>query len=396
MQQRRVLTAVCAGVIAVMSLVSCSDSKDERVAKIGVIAPLDGGLVQFGRGIRNSVQLAVDEANRRGAVDGWRLEVEAADDSSDATKGEQAARRLAADPDLIGVVGTYNSGVAAKVAPVLEGAGVVMISPGNTDPSLTKGTGAQPSRPHRNYFRMVAADDVQAPFLAQAAWVDLAARRVAVVSETKPVSKGLADGFAAAYTAAGGAVVYSEVVPDGATDFAGVVADIAPLAPDLVFFGGEYDVGSGFTQQLSAGGVAVPVMGGDGLKDDAYITKAGATSEGDLASTVGAPLASLSKAQLYVEGYQKAGFAEPPSDFGVYAYDATNVIIAAAAKTLPGVSDVTAKARADMIAAVQATDLAGASGRLAFDAFGDTQTKVLTLYRVSGAAWTPTKTETVS
>ena len=102
---------------------------EDYYAKIGVVAPLDAGLVQFGRGIRNSVRVAVDEANRRHAVPGWRFEVDALNDSSNAATGEAAAGRLAADATVIGMVGTYNSGVAARVAPVLSRAGIVMISP---------------------------------------------------------------------------------------------------------------------------------------------------------------------------------------------------------------------------------------------------------------------------
>jgi branched-chain amino acid transport system substrate-binding protein len=393
---RRAATVTACVLIAAL-LSGCSDSKTVHTAKIGVIAPLDGGLVQFGRGIRNSVQLAVDEANRRHVLPGWRFAVEATDDSSDPAKGEAAARQLAASPELIGVVGTYNSGVAAKVAPVLNGAGIVMVSPGNTDTTLTVGADpAHPIRPYANYFRMVAADSVQAPFLAKAAMADAGARRVAVVSETKPVSKGLADNFAADFIADGGTVVYTRVVPDGTTDFKDVVGELAPLAPDLVFFGGEYEVGATFTKAVSDAGVSAPVMGGDGLKDDTYPTKAGSGSEGDMASTVGAPLASLPSAKSFVTAYAEAKFVEPPSDFGVYAFDAANVVIDAAHKALAGATAVTPRARAGILTAVRLTDMDGASGRLGFDQLGDTRTKVLTLYRVADGGWKPIKTEAVS
>jgi branched-chain amino acid transport system substrate-binding protein len=394
---RRVVSLVGVPFVMVAVAVGCSDSKTVHTAKIGVIAPLDGGLVKFGRGIRNSVQLAVDEANRRNALPGWRFQVDAMDDSSDPAKGEAAARRLAADPAVVGVVGTYNSGVAAKVAPVLGGAGIVMISPGNTDTALTVGSDpTNPVRPNGNYFRVVAPDAVQAPFLSQAAMADAGAHRVAVVTQTKPVSKGLADTFAADFTAAGGTVAYTRVVPDSTTDFKDVVAELAPLTPDLVFFGGEYEVGAAFAKQVSDAGISAPVMGGDGIKDDAFVAKAGPASDGDLASTVGAPLSSLPSARPYVDAYTAANFLDPPSDFGVFAFDAANIVIGATAKALKGAGSVTAPARAAIVADVQQTDMAGASGRLAFDQWGDTRTKLLTLYRVTNGAWTAIKTETVA
>lgn len=398
MLRRRHLVAL----VGLVALVAGACGRDRtpdtsRPLKIGVIAPLDAGLVEFGRGIRNSVRLAVDQANARNAIPGWRLEVDAADDSSDPAKGEAAARRLAGDPAVVGVVGTYNSGVAATVAPVLAGPAIALVSPANTDPALTLGPdAAKPARPYPNYFRMVAADNVQGPFLAHVAYDDLTARKVAIVSETKAVSKGLADAFAAAFTAKGGNVVLARTVPDRTTTFADVVRAMAPLKPDLVFFGGEYDVGAEFTKQVLAGGITVPVMGGDGLKDDKYIQQAGAASDADLASTVGAPAGSLPSAQPFLDAYARAGFAEPPSDYGAYAYDAAQVVITAAAGALKGRAAVTPEARRAVVAAVQATDSTGVTGRLAFDAFGDTRAKVLTLYRVAGGAWKPVKTETVS
>jgi len=367
------------------------------VATIGVVAPLNKGLTQFGRGIRNSVQVAVNQANARKALAGWKFDVKDEDDSSDPATGEAAAHRLAADPDVIGVVGTYNSGVAAKVAPVLDTANIVMISPGNTDPTLTLGADQpHPVRPHANYFRMVAADNVQGPFLAKSAYGDIKARKVAVVSETKPVSKGLADAFSADFTSRGGSVVFTKVVPDGTTDYHDVVPQIAAAHPDLVFFGGEYQVGAQFAKQVSEGGVKVPVMGGDGIKDDAFIATAGPASDGDFASTVGQPFASVPSAKPFLDAYAAAHYAEPPTDFGVYAFDAANAIIAAASQALQGKDKVTPTARRAVIGAVQAYSASGASGHVAFDKFGDPVDKVLTLYQVTTGAWKPVKTETLS
>jgi len=98
-------------------------------------------------------------------------------------------------------------------------------------------------------------------------------------------------------------------------------------------------------------------------------------------------------AKPFLDAYAAAKYAEAATDFGVYAYDAANLIIAGAAKVLPGADKVTAKARQDVVAFVQAADVKGASGAVAFDPFGDPKDKVLTLYRVSGGAWKAIKTE---
>jgi len=239
----------------------------------------------------------------------------------------------------------------------------------------------------------VATDAQQGPLLASYASGDLGAQTVAIVSETKAVSRGLADDFSAAFTESGGSVVSDTTVPDGTTDFAAIVDQITPLDPDLLFFGGEYEVAAAFRTAASA--IDAPLMGGDGIKDDAYISDAGERSEGDIASTVGAPLATLESAADFGDAYEAAGFADPPTDFGDEAYDAANLLIDAAAVALEGEDEVTPEARETVVAEVQAADSEGATGAIAFDEFGDTVTKVLTIYRVTDGAWAAVTTEEV-
>lgn len=375
---------------------------DAKVVTIGVIAPLDNGLTDFGRGIANSVQLAVDEANERNAIPGYRIAVEALDDSSDPAVGEQAAQTLAADPTVIGVVGTYNSGVAALAAPVLAEADIVMVSPANTDPTLTVGTDrANPARVNDNYFRVVATDADQGRLLAWYASGDLGAATVAVVTESKSVSSGLANDFVAAFTAAGGTVLSFETLPDDRASYNLPAAATAAAAvnPDLTFFGGEYEVAAQFTTALGAAGFAGPVMGGDGMKDDRFITVAGAASDGSLASSVGVPNSELDAPDFFA-AYDAAGFSAGPTDYGPYAFDATNLLIAAAAEALAndddggagdGAGDVASK-RLAVRDLVQTTQFNGITGTVSFDEFGDTTTRVFTIFEVTDGAWKPVVT----
>ena len=355
-----------------------------KVVKLGVLAPLDAGLTEFGLGIRNSVQLAVDQANADDAIPGWEIELVAVDDSSDAAVGAANAPTLIDDPGVVGVVGTYNSGVAAAVQEQFFGANLALVSPSNTLSSLTLGDDpANPVRPCTNYFRMVASDAQQAPFLARSV-KKLGAKKLAIVSETKPVSKGLADAFSDAFTNGGGKVVAQEVVPDGATDFSDFLDFALPKKPDMIFFGGEYPVAATLRTQATAAGFKKPIVGGDGIKDAAYIAEAGAASKGTLASSVGVPAAKLKSAKPFLAAYDDAGFTEPPTDYGTYAYDAANLIIAAAAQVLDGQESIPADARASVVEQIQGTKTKGTTGKISFDEFGDTTNRVFTLYRVAG------------
>ena len=372
---------------------SGADAASRPVVKIGVLAPLDAGLTEFGQGIRNSVQVAVDQANKRNAIPGWKIELLAVNDSSDPATGAAGAATLVADPEVIGVVGPYNSGVAEAALPALAAADLALVSPSNTLSSLTLGPDpANPVRPYDTYFRMVASDALQAPFLAKSVYAR-GIRTVAVVSETKAVSKGLADAFATAFADEGGTVTVQEVVPDGATDFSGFLAAALPGKPDAIFFGGEYKVAAALRDQATTAGFAGPLVGGDGIKDDAYISEAGAASKGTLASTVGTPLASLKTAKRFLTAYKKANFDTAPTDYGPYAYDAANLLIQTAAGALDGQDSIPADARATVATGMQEAEGQGATGPVEFDEFGDTLHDVFTLYRVSGPkarlVWAP-------
>jgi len=376
------------------SLIGCGTSTNpalsnpQQVVRLGVLAPLDGGLVEFGRGIRNSVQLAVNQANASGQFAGVRFEVAARDDSSDPQVGVVSAQSLANDPLVVGVVGTYNSGVASAVLPIFQDASLLMISPGNTDPTLTRGTNpSNPVRPHFNYFRLVVPDSVQGEVLARHSFQVLGVRNVALVSEDKPVSLGLVDAYADAFTALGGNITIREVAAEGTVNYTTIIGNVSATNPELVVYGGEFATAAVFRQQSVTQGLTVPLMGSDGIKDPAYITGAGPGSEGDFASSVGAPAANLPGGPQFLLDYQAAGFAEPPSDFGPYAYDAANLIMAAVARR--------GAVRPALIEEVGASEATGVTGRLAFDLFGDTLNKVLTIYQVDNGAFVPATTVTI-
>jgi branched-chain amino acid transport system substrate-binding protein len=356
--------------------------------RIGVLAPLDAGQVEFGRGIRNGAQLAVDQWNGANP-NGPLFELVAFDDSSDPAVGLAAAQQLVTVPALTGVVGTYNSGVATAVLPTLQSAGIALVSPGNTDPTLTLGANPDaPSRPYNNYFRLVVPDNLQGPALAEYAFSELGITEAGLLTESKSVSQGLADSFTERFTELGGTITASRVAPEGTTDYSALLDDIALTNPQLLFYAGEVPNASLVREQATAAGIVVPIMGGDGMKAQAYIDGANVSTEGDIASSLGAPAELLPSAAQFLTDYAAAGFAEPPSDFGPYAYDAANLLIAG---TLAGRGD-----RGTVLAFLEAVDDEGATGRLSFDSFGDTLNKLLTVYVVLNNEFLPIEIVTIT
>lgn len=390
------LVAAVATPVALGALVPASQAQrksSSKVVKIGFIAPLSGDLSALGIGMRNSVDLAIKQANASKKLKGWTIQLDAQDDQAKADVGAQVAAKLASDKAVAAVVGTLNSSVAQQTQPVLNKANIAQVSPANTNPTLTQGAdfATAKKRPFPNYFRVSTTDAIQGPFGAQFMFKNLKLTNVATIHDQKTYGKGLVDEFSKEFLKRGGKIVATEVVNPDDKDFSAVIAKVKAANPQAVYYGGEYPAASLLTAQMKAAGVNIPLMGGDGVYSGVYIDTAKAAAEGDYVTSVGAPTETQATAQAFVAAYNKA-YKEPYEAYGAYSFDAANVIIAALNSVLPKAKSVEA-ARPQILAAIGKTNITGATGAISFDEFGDTTNKVLTVYKVTGGKWVPSVTD---
>ncbi|WP_189745282.1 bifunctional serine/threonine-protein kinase/ABC transporter substrate-binding protein [Streptomyces nojiriensis] len=357
---------------------------------IGVDAPLSGGLSSMGVGIGNSADLAVRTANETRHVPGVKFETKVLDDGSDPAKGEANAALFVSDEKVLGVVGPLNSGVARTMVAPLARAGLANVSPGNTDPVLTLGpdwAGGTASRPYSTYFRTIATDVDQGPFAARYLHGAAKKTKLYVVDDASAHGTGLASGFTAEFTRLGGTVVGTEQVDPAERAFAGLAERVRSSGADAVYFAGYYDTAAPLSRQLKEAGVNVPLMGGDGIFDQQYLT-ANPKADGDLATNIGVSAEESAAGQDFLARYRKAGYPEAAGWYGPYAYDATwtvieavKAVVAANGGTLPG------DARARLPQAVARLSFDGVTGRVAFDGNGDTASRLLTVYKAEDGGW---------
>jgi branched-chain amino acid transport system substrate-binding protein len=398
--QRSVVAVGASLLVASLALAGCgtrgdsgSDSSGSgdsgnKVAKIGVIAPLSGDLAALGLGIKNSVDLAIKQANDGKTIPGWTLELAAEDDQATPDVGKNAATKLASDKDVVGVVGTLNSSVAQSVQPVLASAKIAMVSPANTNPSLTQGAdfATAPARTYPNYFRTCTTDSIQGPFAARYLFEKAGIKEVATVNDKKTYGQGLVNAFTEEYKKLGGKITAAETINPDDDKYDAVISKIKPTNPKAVYYGGEFPQAGPLSQQMKAAGLNVPLMGGDGIFSGEYIKLAGATADGDLATSVGAPTDTLPSATAFVDAYKAAGYQEPYEAYGAYAFDAANAIINALKTSLASAASGEA-ARQPTIDALAKVSFDGVTGKVAFDEYGDTTSKVLTTYGVKDGKW---------
>ena len=324
------------------------------------------------------------------------------DDRSIPEVGAGAATRLSDDTSVLAVVGPLNSSVAEQAAPILDQRKVVMISPANTDPTLTRGTDPKnTARRFGYYFRVAATDLAQGPFAAIFAYQTAGKRTAVIVHDGTAYGHDLAVGFKSRFEKLGGKVPTVETVDPQDKDFSAVLGRIRRFNPDMVYFGGDYPAASRLASQAAQQGIRVPLMGGYGIFDPAYVNLAGDAAAGDFATAAGASPDELPAARSFLDAYRAAGHSDPPGAYGAYAYDAANVVIAALAKVLPARGRITDDLRAKLRQAVQDGTADGVTGPVAFDRYGDATTRSLTVYEVKKDAsgqsfWSPRQTSQIS
>ena len=332
-------------------------------------------------------------------VDGWTITYKDRDDSTAAAgkwTQEQAtalATEASTTADLAAYIGTFNSGAAKIVIPVLCAAGIPMISPANTYPGLTKPGKGEADEPGKyypngcqhNYYRVVPADDLQGD--VGASWAkDLGATKVYVIDDTEIYGKGIADVFEKSATAAGLTVLGHDQAPGTSTDFKALAAKIAAKGPNLVYYGGITQNNAGqLWKDLREAMPTVKLMGPDGIYEDAFLTAAGAAAEGTYLTFGGTTSDQYTGDAAKFRDDYKAKYGTDLEVYTIYGYEAANVLIAAiTTASKAGAKDVKALRKGILDALAATKDFKGVLGTWSFDANGDTSLKIFSGTVVTG------------
>lgn len=349
------------GILALGVLALGLASAQSNVIKIATVSPLSGGQAGLGESIKLGAQLAIEEAQAKFKALGFDIQIAPNDDQATPDVGVAVAKRLINDPDILGVVGHLNSGVAIPSSEVYKEVNLVMVSPANTNPRIT-------DRNLPNVNRVCGRDDIQGPVGADYAVKTLKKSRLFVVHDKSAYGQGLADNFAARAKELGATVVATVGTEEG-SNFQPLVLQMRAQRPDLVYYGGIYDKGGVLLKQMRERGITATFMGGDGLDASDFVKIAGKAVIGSLYTTTSGPISTLPKAATFAKNY-KAKFGKDTESYGAYAYDAANVILAAleAAIKANGGKKPT---RDQVTAEVRKVKLSGITGDIAFDAKGD-------------------------
>jgi branched-chain amino acid transport system substrate-binding protein len=354
-----------------------------QMVKIGVDLPMSGGEAPNGGPTNKGVLLAIDEANKAGGQYQFDevLKDDAVNGVHDPAQGAKNAQELVADTTVVAIVGSFNSNVGKATIPITNAAGVVQISPAQTNPTLTKGTDAAALRTKaNNYFRVCATDDLQGPVAADYAYKVLKARKIAILDDTETYGKGIADEVEKEFKKLGGTVLSHDGIPKGTQDFHAILTKIKAENPDLLFFGGISTTGGILVRkQMPDVGLNIPYEGGDGIQEPDFPKEVGAAAEGTYATVASIDATRIDAAKGFLAAY-KAKFNEDVGSYSANAYVAAKIIIDA----VKAVGPDRAKVRAWV---ANLKDYKSIIGTFGFDKNGDTTNRIISIYVVKGGKW---------
>ena len=350
------------GFLVAPLFISSAAWAQKRVIKIATQSPLSGEQAAQGEHIKLGAQLAVEEAVKSLKALGFDLILVPFDDQAKPEVGVVNARNIVADPDILLVVGHFNSGVALPSSDIYKDAMLAMISPANTATEIT-------DRGYPNVNRVCGRDDIQGPVGAKYAAQDLKLKSVYIVHDKTLYGQGVADTFRAEAKRLGLKILGYEGTEERA-NFSPLIIPMKARNPDLVYFGGIYHQGGLFLKQTREKGVKAAFMGPDGLDSSEMVKIAAHQVIGSYYTTVAGPPDAYPESAAFAKRF-KQRFGKEVESFGMYGYDAALVGLKAieqAIKDLGGKKPT----RAQVSAAVRKLkNFRGATGPIAFDDKGD-------------------------
>ena len=283
--------------------------------KLGMLAPMSGSSAAIGPYMKNGAQLAVDEINAAGGVEGRKLSLQVEDDACDPKTAAAAAAKLVTAGINISV-GGYCSGATLPTLSIFNKANIPMIIPAANSADLVaqklpnvfliNGTGIQQAQ---------AASDFMKKEGAQA---------VALVDDNTSYSKDITTRAAENLKTAGVTVATQQSVTAGESDYSGAVTAIINAKSDFVYWTGYYQEGGLIIKQLRAQGYTGKIMVADGSVDKQLIDIAGKDNAQGVFATMTQTPATIPGGDAWIAKYKKA-FNTDPGPYSPQAYDAVRV-----------------------------------------------------------------------
>ncbi len=357
------------GLLAGVLLASGGIAQGESV-KIGFNVPLTGFAAADGKSALTGAELAVEEANASGGIDGATVELVVYDDQASPKESVPIANKLIdQDQVRVGVSGSY-SGATRAAAGVFQAAGVPYIAAYAVHPDIT--------RAGDYVFRTSFVGEVQGRAGAKLIGEGLGKKKVVMITLKNDFGKSLAAGFREAAPQFGIEVLdeYEYSIKD--RQFGPIVSSVKADEPDAIYASGYFFTAGPLVSQLRAAGIEAPIIGQEGYDSQKFIEIAGPASEGVIITTSLDRDSDAAETRGFIDAFEaKAGY---PADM-VAASANTAVKVAIEAMRKAGVNDPAA-----IRDAIAGLELVASTGTISFNSLGEVR-KAVQVQVVSDGNW---------
>ena len=383
--RRRLIVQLPAAAIA-SGLLSRIAFAQEKSVTIGINVPLTGSDAEGAILIKNGAMMAIDDANAKGGVAGYKLKVMVLDAGTttagqyDPAQAATNARKMVADQSVVAGVGPEMSGSGKAMAPILSQGNLATITPSSTNPDITDQKFAAQFTPGGKaiYFRTVTTDAYQGPNMANYMRQILKVKKVYILDDSGAYGVGMANAFEAQAKKIGITVLGHDELDPREADYTTILTKIKALNPDALYYGGVSLAGIKVAKQSYQIMPKVIKAGGDGAYGAPMLKGSGFPAMEGWYATIAAPyIADNPDVKPWIDRYTKK-YGQGPGAYSFTAYDGMLVILDAIKRVAATGKPVTRDAVRD---AIQSAKLKTLQGVVSFDKYGDINSRTVSVFR---------------
>jgi amino acid/amide ABC transporter substrate-binding protein, HAAT family (TC 3.A.1.4.-) len=273
-------------VLGILFLVACGKSDDAGsggtggsgddegdTIKIGLNFELSGSVSSYGTSGKEGAELAVEQINAEGGINGKKLELVPVDNKSDNSESTNVALKLITQDNVVAIIGPATTGAVMAEIEVATQYKVPVITPSGTNARITVN---EDGSLNEYIFRTCFIDPFQGEIAATFAIEELGLKNAAIYYDnSSDYAKGLGAAFKETFTKKGGTIVAEEAYAAGDTDFNSTLTSIKSANPDVVFVPGYYEEVGLIIKQARELGIEAAFIGGDGWDSPDLVKLAG-------------------------------------------------------------------------------------------------------------------------
>lgn len=347
-------------VVALLAMSMCfaggdkESSADGAVVKIGFIGPLTGDYANYGTLCRQAVEMAIDEINAKGGVNGASIKLFAEDSEGDSQKALAAMEKLSSSDKVCAIIGPVLTGETFSVAERAQAEGIVIITPSASHKDITN---------VGDYiFRTTPSDGLQGEVAGKYWSQVLGYTKLAVLYAKNDYSQGLYESMSEAFTQDGGQIVAAETFMVGDKDFKTQLTKLKNTDAQAIYLPDYTAEMAQILEQAAQLGIDKPFLSGDGFLSEEIYSLAGQYTDG-VVYTASARVEESNKNKEFKDAYT-ARWGIGPDSFATNAYDATYILVSVIEK-------VGTDRKAIKTGMEQVKDIEGVNGIINFAPNGD-------------------------